>query len=128
MSGRRTASCEVAIIPEIRYVWKSKYDRVVDGDTIDLSIDVGFRSTRTERIRLLGVNCPEMKGLTRSAGEAAKRFVEAWLAEHATGGVLVVETFKSDVFGRWLARVWGVDGACLNDALLESGNAVVYDK
>lgn len=121
----------MAAMPERLWVYRASWERVIDGDTVDTRVDAGFRNYRRERLRLLGVNAPEMKGATREAGLAARAYVEAWLAEAELGATddswpLIIETSKSDAFGRFLAVVWRVsDGACLNEALLADGHAVV---
>ena len=109
--------------------------KVVDGDTLDVDIDLGFRMRlEKQRLRLLGVNTPELKGKTRAAGLRAKDFTEQWLSTHKD---LVIRTRKQkpkqeeqDSFGRYLAQIWGTaqDGRqlCLNDALLCSRNAVPF--
>lgn len=115
-------------MPDI-WAYRARLVRVIDGDTLDLVIDAGFRSTREERVRLLGVNTPEVKGATRQAGVAARTFVEDWLSRVAEGDEwpLIVQTHKGDAFGRYLARLWRrSDGACLNDTLLMAGHAVVF--
>ena len=43
------------------YVYKAKLDRVVDGDTLDAIIDLGFDITVHKRIRLAGINAPESR-------------------------------------------------------------------
>jgi micrococcal nuclease len=111
------------------WVYRARIARAVDGDTIDVVIDAGFRSTRTERLRLSGVNCPEVHGATKAAGDAATAFTQAWLRVGIglDAWPLIVRTEKSDVFGRYLARVWRVsDGAELNADLLASGHAVPF--
>ena len=115
-------------MPIHQYVFPARSVRVVDGDTLILEISVGFYLTTTHSVRLLRVNAPEMKTPTYAEGHAAKAYVEAWLAEGAIGDwPYVVETHKSDVFGRYLAEVWRLsDGTNLSDALLDSGNAVAY--
>ena len=115
-------------MPEHKWVFPAQLTRVVDGDTLDIVCDQGMHSRRIERLRLLRVNAPEMRTTTYEAGHAAKAYVEAWMAEGAIGDwPYVVETHKSDVFGRYLAEVWRLsDGANLSDALLDSGNAVAY--
>ncbi len=99
--------------------------RIVDADTLDLDVDMGFRAWRIrERFRLAGINAPEMRGPQRAAGQAAKAWLEAALP---IGAVIVIESAKDpDNFGRWIARVW-CDGTCLNDALVEAGHAEVRD-
>ena len=116
--------------PAQLWVYRARLERVIDGDTLDVTIDCGFHGFRTERLRLLGVNTPERKGATRAAGDEALRFVQTWLglAAVAAGGAwpLVIQTEKADAFGRFLATVWGVDGACLNADLLATGHAVPF--
>ena len=43
------------------YTYKAKLDRVVDGDTLDANIDLGFDITVHKRIRLAGINTPESR-------------------------------------------------------------------
>lgn len=115
-------------MPETPWVYRAKIVRAVDGDTIDVVIDAGFRATRTERLRLVGLNCPEVHGATKAAGDAAKAFTQAWLTEAGTTDwPLILRTEKSDAFGRYLARCWRVsDGACLNADLIANGMAVPF--
>lgn len=91
-------------------------NKVVDGDTVDVMIDVGFRMTTVQRIRLLGVNTPER-------GEegyiAAGELVKGWCDDRA--GRLRIRTEKSDSFGRWLGDVYEPDGGNLSSALLAAG-------
>jgi micrococcal nuclease len=98
--------------------------RVVDGDTVDVVLDLGFRLTTTQRLRLLGVDAPE-RGTTLS--REATEFVASWLEEHR--GSAWVETRKTDSFGRYLATVHrhlvGLSPT-LNAALLEAGLASPY--
>ena len=115
-------------MPDQQWVYRCRVTNVVDGDTIDVVVDAGFRSTRTERLRLLGVNCPERKGATRAAGDEAREFTRVWLSWAGDDAwPLTVQTHKSDVFGRYLATVWRPDGHCLNDDLLADGQAVPFD-
>lgn len=112
------------------WTYRSKLIRVVDGDTIDLEIDQGFRSYRMERIRLLHVNAPEVHGLTKVAGDAATAFTRDWLRVGVAldPWPLTVQTSKSDDFGRFLGIVWRQgDPISLNQALLTSAHAVAYD-
>jgi hypothetical protein len=124
---------------------------VVDGDTIDAVIDVGFHERRDERLRLVwyddanakvvGVDTPELnsRDLTvRERARTARSYTETWLAYHGTmntetlkwGGqevsYFVVRTEKDDAFGRWLADVRCQLNYSLGKDLLDSGNAVVW--
>ena len=107
------------MIPTYRY--RALFRRVVDGDTLDLDVDMGFRAWRmSERFRLAGINAPEMRGESRAEGIAARDFIAGILA---AGAEVVIETAKDDAFGRWIATVWLHDGRCLNDLMVAEGHA-----
>jgi micrococcal nuclease len=112
------------------WIFPARLVRVIDGDTQVYQIDQGMHSYRVETIRLFGVNAPEMHGATKLTGDRATLFTQQWITQadcKQAEWPLVLQTFKSDVFGRYLAIVWRTsDGACLNDDLLSSGNAVIY--
>jgi micrococcal nuclease len=121
-------------MPAQAWVYRARCSRVVDGDTVDVLLDQGLHTHRIERLRLLGVQAPEMREHPR--GQEVKGWVQNWI-EHATldteGDVrdwpLTVSTYKSDAFGRYLAAIWRrSDGEQLNDALLENGMAKVYQR
>jgi micrococcal nuclease len=118
-------------MPSQLWVFRAYSVRVIDGDTVDVRLDAGFRNFRDERLRLLGINAPEKKGATMTAARAAQAFAVSWLdaaqaADLIDEWPLIVETHESDVFGRFLAVVWRTfDGACLNTDLLDAGHAVV---
>lgn len=103
----------------------SRILRVIDGDTLVVSVDVAvpllaFEGTVTRHLRFFGVNAPEMK---TPAGKAAKVFVEAAVAKAKRVEVEPVQA--SDDFGRLLAHVW-LDGDSLGKLLLDSGHAVPF--
>ncbi len=106
--------------------------RVIDGDTVDVVCDLGFGVTSHQRIRLLAVNTPELKGASRVAGLAAKTFVEGWVQALSAAAAdrdwpFRIWTEKSDSFGRYLGTIIGcATGETLNDLLLQSGHAVRY--
>lgn len=94
--------------------------KVVDGDTVDLVLDLGFHLTATLRFRLLGVDAPE-RGQPGSL--EATEFARGWLAG---GGDLTAFTRKADSFGRWLVDVHREDGTSLAAALLDAGHGTPY--
>ena len=117
----------MSTMPTQLYAYRARPIRVVDGDTIDVTLSLGLHDYRDERLRLLGVNCPEVHGASKVAGDAATAFTRAWLAMATGDWPLVLVTAKSDEFGRYLATVWRTaDGACLNDDLLAAGHAVPF--
>lgn len=110
------------ITPDYRY--DLQVVRVIDGDTIDaiLTRDIGFRHIATwrQRLRIAGIDCPEVSGATRAAGVAATVFTRDWLA----AAPCAAETLQQDNFGRWLARIFRADGSDLSAALLAAGHAI----
>lgn len=91
------------------FTYYAQVIKVIDGDTIDFRVDLGFNVLRDIRVRLLGLNAPELRGESRQAGEASKQAVQDWLCDHDN---LVVSTWKTrkeqvDHFGRYLAIVRG---------------------
>lgn len=87
--------------------YKATVDKVVDGDTVDLDIDLGFYVRTRQRCRLLGYDAPEKFGPEKERGDAAKRHLQVLLSEP---GELFVRTAKTEKYGRWLAQVELIDG------------------
>lgn len=107
-------------------------DRIVDGDTYDIWLDLGFYQRGLYRVRLLGVDTPEVYGKNASeAGQEAKAYVEHWFQTYE-GFDIRARTVKTDSFGRWLADIFVVfDDATtlgLSDALLASGHGTAYKR
>lgn len=106
------------------YNYKATITNVVDGDTVDAIIDVGFHSTRKERLRLSSIekgvmlDAFEIRGPERPKGLLAKKFAE----EILLGKEFIIHTEKSDVFGRWLAIIYLPDGNTFNEMLIKGGH------
>lgn len=106
----------MSILPP--YMYSAKIDRWVDGDTVDVWIDLGFRIHTHQRLRLLDVDTPEVRGLEKIAGAAATTFVNQ-LAPPETQ--VLVSTMKTGKYGRWLAEIW-VEGKLINSELVKAGH------
>lgn len=89
--------------PDVNHSYACELRRVVDGDTIDLDIDVGFYMRGMIRIRLLGVDAPEVRGPERPIGQIVTQKVVEWFA---TGKRFTVQTTKTGKYGRWLGVIW----------------------
>jgi micrococcal nuclease len=96
---------------------------VVDGDTIDAAIDLGFRVRYDVRVRLAGIDAPEVRA-KGPEGEAARDWLRARLP---VGTPVVLVTDKpSDKYGRYLAWVFeGLDN--VNAEIVAAGHARPYD-
>ncbi len=109
-----------------RYTYLAHVVRVVDGDTIDVDIDLGFNTwRRDERLRLARINAPEVRGPERAAGFAAK----AALRQRIEGKWLIMRTLpdrrghqRKGSFGRYLAEIYD-RGQNINDWLMDQGLA-----
>jgi len=86
-------------------------DRVVDGDTLEVRIDLGFDVWKSERLRLRGIDAPE---LNTPAGKQARGFVERELGQCK---FVVFHTYKTDLYARYIADL-------LYDPALDDKNAV----
>lgn len=110
------------------YEYYATLDRVVDGDTVWLHVDLGFRSSLRVDFRLYGINAPEMVGATRTAAIASKTELERLLGL----GPISITTHKADAtdkYGRWLATIYvhtKTGPVSVNDALLSGSFAVKY--
>ena len=118
-----------------KYIYRAKLDRVVDGDTVDALIDVGFDIWFKKRIRFMGVDTWESrtrdleeKKLGKLATERTRQLLEDVssksgyfrLKSHGVGkyGRVLGELFVMDVEG----KQWNI-----NETLISEGHAYVYD-
>jgi micrococcal nuclease len=120
------------------YRYRVLYADVVDGDTVDLTLDVGFRHTMRDRFRLYGPDPDGRMGLNAfelnsPEGRLAKAFLQRALAAAIAGHTVVARTVRDrrEKFGRWLVVLLAVDDAKgevvanLNDELVKAGHAVL---
>ena len=109
------------------YEYKCKMVKVVDGDTIDVDIDLGFGVwMRNQRIRMHGIDTPESRTRDleeKKYGLAAKDFLIKW----TNAGGLTLKTHKDDrgKFGRILGEIWCFD-TNVNEKMIEEHHAVRY--
>jgi micrococcal nuclease len=109
------------------YEYNCTIVRVVDGDTVDVDIDLGFDTWRRgERIRLYGVDTPECRSRSateKKAGLLAKGFVIQALHE---GGTYKLTTKEKGKFGRYLGTIKINGELTINAALISEHLAVPY--
>ena len=116
------------------YEYNAKVEKVLDGDTVDLTIDLGFKVLYQHSCRLYGINAAEHG---TEAGDAATAFLKGLLP---VGQAVVVQTFKdkTEKYGRVLAVVvlpplkakkGAVEGplVTVNEQLVAAGHAKVWD-
>lgn len=102
------------------YTYNAQIVRVIDGDSLEVIVDCGFRLSIRTPVRLAHINTPE---LNQAGGSAAKQHLSAIIGGTST----VMRTFKPyDKYGRWLAEVY-VDGRNINQQMVDDGYAVSYE-
>ena len=116
------------------YEYKIKLDRVVDGDTVDAFIDLGFDVSIKKRIRFMGINTPESR--TRDLEEKARGLAAKDRVKQLLEGADVIQLESHGVgkYGRCLGElsidvVDGKQGLTLqsvNQLLIKEGHAVEY--
>lgn len=105
--------------------WRQALIRSVhDGDTATLMIDLGFDVWTVKPLRLFGLNAPELRNPDGS-GKVAAAYASQWVSDHASHGTFMVRYVSWD---KYAPRFDGVlvcgQAHCLNDAMIDSGNAV----
>jgi micrococcal nuclease len=110
------------------YEYRAFITKVYDGDTVTADIDLGFGLVqRGVKLRLCGINTPEIRGGTE-ATKAAARSARGFLAERVLMKDVTIRTFrdKTGKYGRYLARIILDDGTDINQLMVNSGHAVSY--
>ena len=104
-----------------------KIHRVIDGDTIDIDIDLGFSITISHRVRLKDIDAAETR--TKDLSEKAEGVkARLWLEkELSRSNEWIIETHKEDKYGRILGTLYLVgDSVTLNERMLNEGIAKPY--
>ena len=116
------------------YEYKAKITRVVDGDTMDCDIDLGFGVwIHKERVRIYGIDTPESRTRDleeKKFGLMAKEFVKKFVKgdKRNIKSNIILRTQKYDAKGKF-GRILGdiiVDGTSLSDTMIKEHHAVPY--
>jgi len=102
------------------FEYLAKVEKVVDGDTIDIAIDLGFSLHYKTRVRLAGIDTAEKN---TNLGKQTKEYVKTTLE----GKSFKIKTTKPDKYGRILGELFLPDNTSFNKALIEKGLAKSYD-
>jgi len=110
------------------YEYACSVDRVVDGDTCDVVLDLGFNILHKCRVRLYGIDTPESR--TRNKDEKARGLLAKDYLKNAieSGEKVVIQTKLKDSKGKF-GRVLGdvvVDDVNINQSMIENHHAVAY--
>ncbi len=111
------------------WTYRAKVVRVIDGDTVDVDIDLGFGIwQKNERVRIMGIDTPESR--TRDKDEKVRGKMAASYLKEAIkkGKKVIIQTKLKDSkgkFGRVLGNVI-VDGININQSMVDNHLAVAY--
>jgi len=118
-----------------KYIYKAKLDRVVDGDTVDALIDVGFNIWFKKRIRFIGLDTWESRTRDleeKKLGKLAKERTRQLLEEVSSKpGYFRIKSHGLGKYGRVLGEIFVMDKDGkqwnVNQTLISEGHAYVYD-
>ena len=110
------------------YEYKVYVTKVIDGDTVDVDIDLGFGvMLKKERVRIMGIDTPESRTrdkVEKVFGLAAKNRLKELLGKTA---ILVCKEYDArGKFGRVLGDFTTNDGRMVTDVMIEEGHCVAY--
>ena len=111
------------------YTYNAKLDRVVDGDTVDALVDLGFDTWKKVRIRMYGMNAPESR--TRDLEEKARGLAAkdrlAEILELENEGEFILVSHGVGKYGRCLGEIFINPGDdSVNNLLISEGHATEY--
>jgi micrococcal nuclease len=118
-----------------KYIYRGKLERVVDGDTIDALIDVGFDIWVKKRLRYKGIDTWESRTRNleeKKKGLAAKARNKELLEEVSSkSGYFRLRSYGVGKYGRVLAEIFIQDkegnDICINESLITEGHAYIYE-
>ena len=114
------------------FEYRVKITRVVDGDTVDAELDLGFNIIYKERIRLMGIDTPESRTrnkVEKKLGLKSKARLKELISEHKGNIILRTSQEGKGKFGRILGSLVVADNGVevnLNDILIAEGHAREY--
>ena len=111
-----------------KYNYDVEVKRVVDGDTVDVMIDLGFNTHIKKRVRMYGINAPESRTRDleeKKKGLAAKEYTKEMLSKNE--GKFTIKSHGLGKYGRVLGEIF-IEGEekSLNELLKDNGHAYEY--
>ncbi|MEZ4778894.1 MAG: thermonuclease family protein [Flavobacteriaceae bacterium] len=105
------------------YQYKAKIIDVYDGDTVTAVVDLGFLHFQEMKLRLYGINTPELKGEERDRGLQIRDILRELILDKE----VMIHSYKDKQgkYGRYLATIF-LEGLNINNWLVDEGHAVVY--
>lgn len=97
------------------YQYQAKIIKVYDGDTFTFIVDLGFSITVKDKIRLYGVDTPELRGPQKERGKKVRDYVKTLILDKT----VTIKTHKKGKYGRYVCEVFLQNGESLSDHLLQ---------
>ena len=107
------------------YHYKAFVTRIIDGDTIEVTVDLGLNIVfKNMKLRLQGIDAPEIVGINKTSGLASK----LWLNDMILDKEVIIHTYKDkgNKYGRYLAVVL-LDGVNINELSVQEGFAKKWE-
>lgn len=107
------------------YRYNARCTQVYDGDSITVDIDLGFNHWMlNQKIRLFGINTPEVRGAERLSGLIARDRLRGLIEGRDI--ILASHRDRAGKYGRWLGTIY-IDDININKLLLDEGLATIYE-
>jgi len=109
---------------DVLYTYRAYITKVIDGDTVTADIDLGFNLFTTRKLRLRGIDTPE---INTDEGIKSREFVSSCVKDL---DFVVVKTYKQDKYSRYLADIFCGKGKSINSVIKEENflNKQLLDK
>jgi len=102
---------------------------IYDGDTIRVTVDLGFGIYKKEKFRLARIDTPEIRGVEREAGLISRDYLRVLLIKHKDNIVIKTIKDRKGKYGRYIAELYIISAnksINVNDLLLAEGLAKLY--
>ena len=113
------------------YIYRAKINKVVDGDTVEIDLDLGFNIVlANQKVRMAGIDTPESRTANKEEKERGMLSKKKLTEKLPTGSWQRIQTMKADSNDDKFGRILGVfimeDGNSLNQWLIDNNYAVLY--
>lgn len=95
--------------PPKPFQYRARVKRVIDGDTLEVEVDLGFYNYHHTVLRLAGIDAPEPRGIDKLEGKDASEHLRSLVHGGVGEWPLLIETSKTGKYGRWIATLFYYD-------------------
>lgn len=123
VGGEDSTHFYIPVVKYSPYVYKAFITSVFDGDSCTAKLDLGMHVSMEIKIRLYGINAPEIRGADKLAGIQSRDHLRSMILMRD----VIIKTYKdkTEKYGRWLADIF-VDDVNINQKMVQDGHAIVY--